>query len=172
VMTDIWSQCQLGLHLGPLSGELLRLVESQEQVATSTLVDDLGEQALLEQLLDATKPVPRPGTGGLNYLLASPFRYPPLRYGSRFGGRFEPSLFYGSRALGTVLAEAAYYRLVFWTAMSEPPPSGRLLTQHSLLRARYRGLRGLRLQDPPCAAHEAVLTHPSDYGPTQRVIFR
>jgi hypothetical protein len=166
-MPDLWSLCREGLNLVPLGGELLRLVESQEQVATSTLVDDLAEQAVLEDLLEATKPPPRPGTAGLHYLLATPFRYPPLRYGSRFGGRFEPSLFYGSRGLTTVLAEAAYYRFVFWTAMATPPPSGRLVTQHSLLRARYRGSQGVRLTDPPCAAQAATLTHPSDYGPTQ-----
>jgi len=166
-MIDLWSLCRHDLAIAPLAGELLRLVESQEQVATSTLVDDLAEQALLEDLLDSTKPAPRPGTRGLHYLLATPFRYPPLRHGSRFGGRFEPGIFYGARVLGTVLAEAAYYRFVFWTAMAAPPPSGRLFTQHALFRARYRGERGARLADPACLAHADTLAHPSDYGPTQ-----
>ena len=168
-MPDLWSLCRETLRIAPLAGDLLRLVESQEQVATSTLVDDLSEQALLEDLLDIAKPPRRPGTEGLHYLLATPFRYPPLHHGSRFGGRFEPSLFYGSRTLATVLAEAAYYRLVFWTAMAIPPPSGRLVTQHALLGARYRGERGVRLTELPCAEYEDVLTHPSDYGPTQRL---
>lgn len=166
-MPDLWSLCRETLRIAPIGGELLRLVESQEQIATSTLVDDLSEQALLEELLDATKPAARPGTAGLHYLLATPFRYPPLRHGSRFGGRFDPGIFYGSRALQTVLAEAAYYRFIFWTAMATPPPSGRLVTQHAVLRARYRGERGVRLTDPPCVTHREVLTHPGDYGPTQ-----
>ncbi len=166
-MPELWSLCRETLCVAPIGGELLRLVESQEQVATSTLVDDLADQVLLEDLLDTAKPPTRPGTAGLHYLLATPFRYPPLRHGSRFGGRFEPSIFYGARALETVLAEAAYYRFVFWTGMAIPPASGRLVTQHALLRARYRGDRGVRLTDPPCVAHTEVLTHPSNYGPTQ-----
>ena len=166
-MPDLWPLCRETLRIAPLGGELLRLVESQEQVATSALVDDLAEQALLEDLLDATKPAVRPGTASLHYLLATPFRYPPLRHGSRFGGRFEPSLFYGARVLETVLAEAAYYRCVFWTGMATPPTSGRLVTQHALLRARYRGQSGVQLSEWPCARYAEVLTHPSDYGPTQ-----
>jgi hypothetical protein len=168
-MTDLWSACGETLRILPLGGELLRMVESQQQVATLSLVDDLAEQALLEELLEQSKPPLVPGSEGLHYLLATPFRYPPLRHGSRFGGRFAPSLFYGARGLPTLLAEAAYYRFVFWTAMAEPPPSGRLRTQHSLFRARYRGERGVRLQEPPCAAHKAVLRNPTEYGPTQQL---
>lgn len=168
-MTDLWGACADALQIVPLGGELLRMVESQQQVATLSLVDDLAEQAVLEDLLERSKPPLAPGSERLHYLLATPFRYPPLRHGSRFGGRFEPSLFYGARSLAPLLAEAAYYRFVFWTAMAEPPASGRLRTQHSLFRARCHGARGVRLQDPPCAAHEAVLRDPADYGPTQRL---
>jgi hypothetical protein len=166
---DLIALCQAGLAPGLMEGELLRLVESQEQVATTSLVDNLAEQSLLEDLLESSKPPRRPGTERLHYLLASPFRYPPLRHGSRFGSRFEPGIFYGAAGLETALAEGAYYRLVFYSAMREPPPYGRLLTQHTLFRARYRSDRAVRLQDPPCAAFECVLRHPSDYGPTQRL---
>jgi hypothetical protein len=165
---DLWAACRARIAPVHLGGELLRIVESQEQVATSNLVDDLAEQALLEEMLERTKPVPRAGTERLHYLLAAPFRYPPLRHGSRFGSRFEPSLFCGSKRLATLLAEAAYYRFVFWTGVSVPPPSGRLLTQHAVLAVRYRTERGLRLQQDPCAEHRSTLTHPTDYGPTQR----
>ena len=168
-MTDLWSACEQDLRVAPLTGELLRVVESQEQIATLSLVDDLTEQAVLEDLLELAKPPLPAGADRLHYLLSTPFRYPPLRHGSRFGPRFEPSLLYGARRLPTLLAEAAYYRFVFWTAMAEPPPSGRLRTQHSVFRARFHGERGVRLQEPPCAAHAAVLRHPADYGPTQRL---
>ena len=168
-MTDLWAACEQTLRIHPLAGELLRIVESQEHVATLSLVDDLAEQAVLEELLEQAKPPLPAGTSELHYLLSTPFRYPPLRHGSRFGRRFEPSLFYGARQLPTLLAEAAYYRLVFWTAMADPPPSGRLRTQHGVFRARFRGERGARLQEPPCAAHARALRHPSDYGPTQRL---
>lgn len=152
-----------------IAGDLLRLVESQEQVATGSLVDNLTEQALLEDMIEATRPARRPGTGNLHYLLASPFRYPPLPHGSRFGARHEPSLLYGAKARGTLLAEAAYYRFVFWEAMTQPPPVGRLLTQHSVIRARYRSRRGLRLQAAPLSDHETLLKDPGNYRATQEL---
>lgn len=168
-MTDLWAACESELGIAPLTGELLRMVESQQQVATLSLVDDLAEQAVLEELLEGSKPPLPDGTAGLHYLLATPFRYPPLRHGSRFGRRFEASLFYGARELDTLLAETAYYRFVFWASMETPPPKGRLRTQHSVFRARIRGPRGVRLHQPPCHRHEAVLRDPADYGPAQRL---
>ncbi len=166
---DLWHRCASALQPIPLEGDCLRLVESQEQVATTHLVDDLAEQALLEDLLESSKPPRRPGTEELHYLLATPFRYPPLPHGSRFGSRLEPGIFYAALGADTALAECAYYRFVFWTAMRTAPASARLLTQHTLFSARYRGTRAIQLQAPPCAEHEPTLRHPSDYGPTQRL---
>jgi hypothetical protein len=168
-MMDLWPACRETMHIGPLGGELLRMVESQQHIATISLVDDLAEQALLEELIERSKPPLRSGTERLHYLLATPFRYPPLRHGSRFGTRFEPSLLYGARGLPTLLAEVAYYRFVFWSGMEVPPPSGRLLTQHTQFRARWRSERGVRLQAPPCSVYETQLRHPSDYGACQRL---
>ena len=145
---------------------LLRLVESQEQVATNQLVSSLDRQAVLEDLLEAAKPPRRLGTERLHYLLATPFRYPPLKHGSRFGTRSAPSLFYGASKTGTVLAEAAYYRFLFWHGMTTPP-AGKLDTQHTLFGAAYRTDKGLQLQAPPFAAHRDVLSSPSDYGASQ-----
>lgn len=87
---DLWQTCDGKRRIAPMHGELVRVVENQEQIATTALVDDLQEQALLEEMLDDAKPRRRPGTEGLHYLLATPFRYPPLRHGSRFGQRSEP----------------------------------------------------------------------------------
>lgn len=161
-----WGACLADAEPGSLSGVLLRLVESQEQVATNQLVSSLDRQAVLEDLLEATKPRLRKGTEHLHYLLATPFRYPPLKHGSRFGTRSEPSLFYGSLKARTVLAEAAYYRLVFWQGMAQPPV-GKLDTQHTLFGAAYRTSQGLRLQDPPFTAYRNVLTRPDDYRASQ-----
>ena len=91
-----WAACLAQVKPHPISGTLLRLVESQEQVATNQLVSSLERQAVLEGLLEATKPRLRVGTEHLHYLLATPFRYPPLKHGSRFGTRSAPSLFYGA----------------------------------------------------------------------------
>ena len=149
-----------------LAGTLLRLVESQEQVATNQLVSSLERQAVLEDMLEATKPRLRKGSETLHYLLATPFRYPPLKHGSRFGKRSEPSLFYGSQEARTVLAEAAYYRFVFWYGMAKPP-AGKLDTQHTLFGAAYLTDQGLRLQGPPFVEYRDALSSPSDYRASQ-----
>ena len=77
-------------ELGKLTNyktSVYRIVETQEYAATMNLVDDLEEQELLEQLLDEVKPPYKKGTQKLHYLISTPFRYPPLKYGSRFGDR-------------------------------------------------------------------------------------
>lgn len=153
--------------LTPAEGRLWRLVESQEQVATRSLVDSLAEQALLEDMLEGVKPPRMPGCERLHYLLATPFRYPPLPWGSRFGQVWEPGIFYGACALPTALAEAAHYRLLFWQGMSLPPKSGALVTQHLAFSADYRCRPGARLQQGAWLPLQAELRHVSDYRLTQ-----
>lgn len=165
-MSSIWAACASRAVPGPLAGEALRLVESQEQVATNALVRTLAEQALLEELIEASKPALPPTSTGLHYLLATPFRYPPLPWGSRFGSRFEPSLFYASRSTATCLAESAYYRCVFWAGMAKPPPAP-LETRHTLFSVPLRAQRALPLHQPPFADFAAVLTDRRDYSQTQ-----
>ena len=84
---ELWRECRGEQAIAPLRGKLVRLVESQEQVATLQLVDTLEEQALLEELIETSKPHLPPSSETLHYLLKTPFRYPPLRWGSRFGRR-------------------------------------------------------------------------------------
>lgn len=164
---DIWQNCHGQEHIKPLRGRLVRLVESQAQVATLQLVDTLAEQAVLENLLEASKPPVPANAESLHYLLKTPFRYPPLRWGSRFGGVHEPSLFYGALRLETAMAEAAYYRFVLWEGMRVAPPSGRILSEHCTFEARYQAGRGVQLQHPPFADHHVQLCHASDYQATQ-----
>lgn len=85
--------------------------------ATLKLVSSLEEQRILEEVIDLQKPLlpkqlrrPR-----LHYLLFTPFRYPPLPHGSRFGTRAEPGIWYGADSLRAVFAEKAYYRFVFFS---------------------------------------------------------
>jgi hypothetical protein len=165
-VSEIWRACAERAAPIRLSGAIHRLVESQEQVATNALVDTLAEQALLEELLERSKPPLDGATAGLHYLLATPFRYPPLPWGSRFGSRFEPSLFYAARTVDTVLAEGAFYRFVFWTGMAMPP-SAPLHTRHTVFAAVIDTARGLALHAPPFDAHEAALTDKRDYAATQ-----
>jgi RES domain len=111
----IWTRCGARSSCRRLSGRAWRVVEAQHVVSTRKLVDSLEEQELLEDLIESQKP-PAPEDSefaGLHPLLSTPFRYPPLRYGSRFGRRHERGIWYGSLTLPTALAEVAYYRLVF-----------------------------------------------------------
>lgn len=164
---DIWQHCQGPQQIKPLRGRLVRLVESQAQVATLQLVDTLAEQALLEELLETSKPPLPQSAEPLHYLLKTPFRYPPLRWGSRFGSVHEPSLFYGALRIDTAMAEAAYYRFLLWDGMSVAPPSGRILSEHCTFEARYQVERGIQLQHPPFAQFQDALCHASAYQPCQ-----
>ncbi|MEE9100037.1 MULTISPECIES: RES family NAD+ phosphorylase [Pseudomonas] len=160
---QIWARHAPESVVSPIRGRLVRLVESQGQVATLQLVDTLAEQALLEELLETSKPHVPPPAEHLHYLLKTPFRYPPLRWGSRFGRRHEPSLFYAALKLDTAMAESAFYRYVLWEGMSSPPPSGRILSEHASFEARFQVQRGVRLQLPPFREYEPALRDPSDY---------
>ncbi len=143
-----------------LKGTLHRMVEDQEQIATWSLVSSLPDQQLLEEMLDASKPPLPEAAQGLHYLLATPFRYPPLRHGSRFGRRHEPGIFYGARSIRPLLHEFAYYRFVLWTGMSVPP-KGPILSRHTEFSATY-SVRGHRLQSPPFSEHRDLLRSPVD----------
>ncbi len=166
---DIWAACRAAVTPACLEGELRRVVESQEQVATNSLVDNLDEQALLEALLDTSKPPAPTEALGFHYLLSTPFRYPPLKYGSRFGTRKERSIFYASAGAQTALAETAYYRFIFWYGMVEPPPAGKLTSEHTLFAAPFSTQRGLRLHAAPFLPFKATLVHPGRYADTQQL---
>lgn len=145
-----------------LIGRLYRIIESQEEVATRSLVDSLQKQEVLENLLEQSKPERLPGSEDLHYLLATPFRYPPLPWGSRFGGVAERGIFYGSKTVETLLAEAAYYRLLFLNDMEQAPHKP-VTSYHQVFSAKYCADPGVRLQTEHWQQHWPQLTHVSDY---------
>jgi hypothetical protein len=165
----IWQRCNGEQHIRSLSGTLHRVVESQEQIATLGYVDTLEEQALLEEMLEATKPPCPEAAEAYHYLLKTPFRYPPLKWGSRFGATYEPSIFFGAGKPNTALAETAYYRLLFWYSMAAEPIKNTIRSEHTLFSVRYHSERGIRLQDAPFDAFSKELTHPQNYGDSQRL---
>lgn len=148
----------------PLRLSPWRVVESQHHVSTRKLVDSIEEQTLLEQLIDTAKP-PDPHRGRLHVLLSTPFRYPPLPHGSRFGGRHERSLWYGSEQRRTAFAELAYYRLVFLEGTHADLDG--VGTWHTAFTVRVRTNRGVDLTAPPFDAHASLLASPSEYSATQ-----
>lgn len=153
-----------------LLGTLKRIVENQEQKVTVKLVDSLEEHEVLESLLETSKPKVFAGEQlrRFDYLLQAPWRYPPLPWGSRFGRRFEPSLFYGAQTDYGLLAEAAYYRFVFIDGM-QTPFAERVISQHTVFEARYQTSEGYDLRQLPFTKHAAALGHKSDYGPCQQL---
>jgi len=111
---DVWEQCQASKHISAIKLAAWRVVEAQHKSITRKLVDSLQEHELLEELIESIKPkLANDYAEQLDYLLYTPFRYPPLTHGSRFGRRFEPALWYGALDLKTALTELAYYRFVF-----------------------------------------------------------
>lgn len=108
---SIWAICEGNKHLCSFDLFPWRVVEDQHTSSTRDLVDTREEHELLEELLEASKP---PVAKTQHYLIFTPFRYPPLKYGSRFGQVYEVGVWYGSIELKAALAEVAYYRLKFF----------------------------------------------------------
>jgi hypothetical protein len=166
---DIWTRCAVTSEgarppWSRFSFAPFRVVESQHVIATRKLVDSDDEQALLESLIDQVKPPVPSGMKKLHYLLATPFRHPPLRWGSRFGTTEEPSLWYGSRALPTAFAEVAYYRLLFLdgTRAALGPVSVELTS----FRAQISTRKGIDLCSGPFAEHVDRIANKRSYADT------
>lgn len=161
----IWTRCGGSANRGPYAGEAWRVVEAQHRISTRRLVDSDEEQALLEELIDRAKPPVADDCAGLHYLLATPFRYPPLLGGSRFGTRHERSLWYGSERLPTALAEVAFHRLLFLegtAARIEP-----LAVDLSAFRVPIRSDAAVDLNAEAFGPWRGALTHPGHYRASQ-----
>lgn len=160
----IWTPDALSSETRRLSGECWRLVEAQHRISTLKLVDSLAEQALLEGLLEATKPSIPPECRDLHYLLATPFRY-----GSGYpkGSRFRragatPGVFYASEKVTTAVAEMAFHRVVFFldSPATKWPENAAELTAFCV---SFAAKRSLDLTRPPLSADGAAWTDPVDY---------
>lgn len=162
--SSIWMQCGGDSELRPLHATAWRVVESQHEVSTRKLVGSAAEQELLEQLLEQVKP-PVPAGATLHYLLFTPFRYPPLRHGSRFGSRFERGLWYGAEQQRTAFAEVAYYRLLFLEGTAAA--LGPVHTTLTSFTVRLRTRRGIDLTVPPFAEHTAAISARRSYRASQ-----
>lgn len=162
-----WTPTALASEARPWRGAGWRAVEAQHRVASLQLAGgSLADQALLEDILDATKPASPPATRGLHFLLATPFRYRPDTSGSRFRAAFDPGVFYGAEDRATACAEAGYWRLRFWR--DSAGLRGRAgVVEMTLFQFRGATALGLDLTRPPLARDAAAWTDPVDYGATQ-----
>ena len=161
--SNIWTQCGAVSNLRRLEARPWRVVEAQHLISTLKLVDSLEEQELLEELIDERKPPMPKGSefAHLHFLLFTPFRYPPLRHGSRFGTRDEPGIWYGSDELRTVFAEKAYYRFVFFSgSKADLSP---VTVEQTAFRAEVDSRKGVDLSRPPFDAHGVAISSKTSY---------
>ncbi len=146
--------------LTPRAGEVWRFVEAQHRVSTMKLVDSLADQALLEDLLDASKPPVPAECRGLDWLLYTPFRY-AARRASRYRREGEPrGVFYAAERVETAAAEMAYYRRLFFLESPATilPEGAQEMTAFSVGYAA----QAVDLSLPPWRS-DAALNHLSDY---------
>lgn len=161
--------------LTSLSGSVHRITDRQGESGTVDLVDSLREQVRLEQLIEGVKPpIPSdwPEAGNKrplpsHRLLLTPFRYPPLESGSRFGRTHQRHLFYGARVLETALAERAFHALRLLEG--SPLPAGRRIQrQQTAFAVAINAERGLALQRHLIPEALEAVTNPSSYAASQR----
>ena len=162
--SGIWTRCAGDSEIRELRLDPWRAVEAQHQLSTRKLVRSADEQMLLEELIDGAKP-PDQTHGRRHYLLSTPFRYPPLRHGTRFGTRLERGIWYGSETRETAFADVAYYRFVFRAGTRAD--LGVISTPLTVFRAKARSPHGIDLTAPPFDAYRRTIASPVRYDASQ-----
>lgn len=160
---NIWKRCDGQDQIKNLEARVWRVVEAQHISATRKLVDSIEEHTILEALIEKAKP-PAQYTD-LHYLLYTPFRYPPLRQGSRFGKASERSLWYGSLEVETAFTEVAYLR--FLVSLGSTAEFGVVETQLSAFAVEIKTSRGIDLTKPLFNSYEDLISSPTDYSISQ-----
>jgi hypothetical protein len=132
------------------------------------LVDTVGEQAVLERLVEASKPpVPRDVARlGLHWLLFTPFRYSPPPGGSRFRGPNDPGVFYGAEQPRTACAEVGYWR---WRHLRDSPGLKAMPARPQTVFRVPVGGSAIDLREPPFDRDREKWTHRSDYTDCQSI---
>jgi hypothetical protein len=144
------------------------VVEAQHVVSTMALVDTLEEQALLEEVLEESKPAVPGDCRHLHYLLFTPFRYGvPYPQGSRFRrAGVTRGVFYASLETLAAVAEIAFWRLLFY-AESPATPWPANAAEYTAFAVRFSSGKALDLMRPPLNRDAVKWTHPTDYSHCQ-----
>ncbi|MEP5764528.1 MAG: RES family NAD+ phosphorylase [Halieaceae bacterium] len=158
---------QLRQLAGPASSNAWRVVETQETAATATITNNQAEQSRLEELLDTSKPGLPADLSHLSYLLFTPFRYPPLEYGSRFGSQFERGILYAALELRVAFAESAVYLWLFRSGPLEIGPLAVIRDQRSSYSVPVATQSGLQLAAQAFDDLRAQLTRRDDWNASQ-----
>ncbi|MDX2347052.1 MAG: RES family NAD+ phosphorylase [Legionella sp.] len=160
---SIWKACDGMQQIKTLNIEPWRVVEAQHILNARDLVDTLEEYEQLEDLLENSKPMIQ--TKLSNPLIFTPFRYPPLEYGSRFGRVFETSLWYGSLDITTALTEVAFYRLKF--NQDSDADLGYIDTLLTAFHVNIKTKQGIDLTQIPFTEYTANISSKTSYAESQ-----
>ncbi|MEP6781753.1 MAG: RES family NAD+ phosphorylase [Gemmatimonadaceae bacterium] len=162
--SNIWMQCAGVSERRALRVIAWRVVEAQHQLSTRKLVDSAAEQELLEELIESVKPR-NVASDKLHFLLFTPFRYPPLCHGSRFGTRQERGIWYGSELQRTAFAEVSYYRLLFLAGTHAEFDA--LSTTLTAFTTMMQSSHAIDLASAPFDAYLDRISSPISYGDSQ-----
>lgn len=161
---NTWTPLAVSSEASDWQRSVWRIVEAQHIASTMKIVDSQVEQDLLETLLESNKPVQPDITDGLDYLLATPFRYDPLRGGSRFRSNTDPGVFYGAESVRTASAELGYWR---WKFLKDAIDLEKIEpVAHTAFRSDVSTLI-VDLRQPPFNADAEAWLHPTNYNHTQ-----
>ncbi|MCB0341452.1 MAG: RES family NAD+ phosphorylase [Pseudobdellovibrionaceae bacterium] len=169
MLQSIWTQCGVKKSDFISSNfKAIRIVEAQAQQARFKLVDSIEEVEILEELLENQKPpVPKDDKSD-DKLVFTPFRYPPLRHGSRFGKKTERGIWYGAKNLVTDFYEAIYYRFLF----REHSPALKYDEQNfsmTSFKVSIKTKKCVDLTKRPFAQHRDRISAPDSYVDSQQL---
>lgn len=160
----IWTPDALRSDVRSVAGRWWRLVEAQHRVSTMKLVDTVDEQSLLEDILETSKKRFPPECAGLDYLLATPFRYDAAYpYGSRFRrSGYTQGVYYAAEHVETALAEMAFYRLLFY-AESPATPFPANAAEYTAFSVGVKTTHAIHLTQPDLSRDAAFWTDRQSY---------
>ena len=148
-----------------LKSDIWRAVEAQHKVSTMRLVNNqLDDQILLEDMIEAAKPPVPDNVRNLHWLLFTPFRYRPRPPGSRFRAPQDLGVFYGAFERRTACAEAGYWK---WRFVQDSEGLTKLDAHNMSLFVASIDTQAIDLRQPPYTKQRNVWMHPSDYTQTQ-----
>ena len=167
--SNTWMPDELSSSAKPSSGTCWRVVEVQHVVSTAKITDTHAEQAIIESLIDETKPFIPAECEHLSYLLHTPFRYRSILQGSRFRRAYSiEGVFYSSEVVETAVAEMAFYRLLFF-AESPATPWPANPGEYTAFEAGFATQAAIDLTQPPLSAGRGDWTNLADYTACQQL---
>lgn len=145
------------------------MVEAQHIASTMKLVDSREEQDLLESLLEQSKPASLASTKHLDYLLATPFRYPTRAHGSRFRSANDPGVFYAAESERTAGAELGYWR---WRFLMDSPALDSLAPNaHTAFQVSIAA-KAIDIRQTKYKKDVGGWMHPADYSAAQALAYK